>query len=312
MIILKDLHKHYGDLKAVDNVSAEISQGECIGLLGLNGAGKTTLLKMLSCLLLPTAGSISIDGADMAIAAQSVRKKFGFLPETPPLYEEMTIRQFLEFVARLRGVSEEDLAPRVSEVAKQFRLVDVIEQRIETLSWGYKKRVGIAQAIIHKPQIVILDEPIAGLDPAQIVQMRELIHKLRGQHTIILSSHILSEISQTCDRIFIMHRGQIIASGTEEELVGGLNKEQTLSVILRGDPKQAGKVLDDITAIEKWEVVSQDHEELNLIIRVKGERRAELSAAFVQGGLGLLEISKKQDQLESMFLQLTGGRESQP
>ena len=218
MIEINNLYKYYGDQKAVGPLSATIEKGQIVGLLGLNGAGKTTTLRVLACDLLPTSGTVKVGGIDVVERPDEVRKRIGYLPDTPPLYGEMTVREYLTYCARLHGVARADLEKRVSEAIELTEVVDQADQIISSLSHGFRQRVGIAQAIVHRPELVVLDEPISGLDPVQIVEMRELVRSLRGEHTVIVSSHILHEISETCDLILVIRDGQIVASGTEAEL----------------------------------------------------------------------------------------------
>jgi ABC-2 type transport system ATP-binding protein len=310
MIVARELTKNYGWLKAVDDVNFEIAQGECVGLLGLNGAGKTTLLRILSTLLTPTSGKVTVDGTDVVRTPEEVRRRIGFLPEEPPLYGEMTVRNFLEFTARLRKVPGDQVADRVAEAGKRSQVEEVFDQHIETLSYGYKKRVGIAQAVIHRPPLVILDEPIAGLDPAQIVEMRDLVRGLRGEHTVVLSSHILTEISQTCDRILVMHRGRIVAAGSENQLLAGLGRGMRLSVQVAGTREQVEEVLQRVHGLKSFKIVREDDGVLDLEMNADSDQRVEVSRALVHGGLGLMGLARK-DDIESIFLQLTGGREAE-
>ncbi len=313
MITAKNLSKIFGDIRAVDEVSFEIASGESIGLLGLNGAGKTTLLRIMSCLLTPSAGGMSVDGADVVEDSEKVRPRIGYLPEDPPLYGEMSVRSFLEFVARLRKVPDENVMDRVSEAIGKCQLDQVSEQIIETLSYGYRKRVGIAQAIVHKPPLVILDEPIAGLDPAQIVEMRDLVRSLRGEHTIVVSSHILGEISQTCDRIFVIHKGRIQVSGSEQELMSQLKRNWSFSLQVRAERDKIQNVLSAIRGIvdTNWFGKPIDGTE-NLQITAQEDIRAEVARALVRADLDLLEMTQKKDMLESIFLEVTGQKEEQP
>ncbi len=306
MIIAKDLIKNYGELRAIDGVNFEIAEGECIGLLGLNGAGKSTLLRILSCLLMPTSGKVTVGSQDVTHSPEFVRARIGYLPEDPPLYGEMKVGKLLDFVARLRGVPATDVGGRVQHAVERCQLTEVIDQQIETLSYGYRKRVGIAQAIVHDPPLLILDEPIAGLDPAQIVEMREMIRSMRGEHTLVLSSHILGEISQTCDRILVMHQGKIIGAGTEEELSLSLAKDQRLQVRLRASADQVKQVLDGRAAVTEWKIAAQDEGVITVKINTSEDVRAELSRAFVQADLDLLALGRVHDRLETAFLKLTG------
>ena len=306
MIIAKRIIKDYGELRAVSEVDFEIKAGECIGLLGLNGAGKSTLLRMLACLLTPTSGTITVDGVDVTGDSEVVRRKIGYLPEEPPLYTEMTVEAFLEFVARLRKVPENLVKNRVATVVAQCQIGDKLDSRIETLSYGYKKRVGIAQAIVHQPPLVILDEPVAGLDPAQIVEMREMVKGLRGSHTVILSSHILTEISQTCDRLLIMHQGKVVASGTEEELSGRKAGATVLTVLIKGDRAAAESAVRALRPDLVSAASGLEPGTVLLTVEASSDIRAEVSRAVVQAGLGLLGLERKEDLLESIFLKLTG------
>ena len=206
MIRAEGLTKFYDSRCVVDNVSFEIANHEIVGFLGLNGAGKTTVLRMLSGILSPSAGIVEIDGQDLLANPASLRWRIGFLPERPPVYEDMHVRQYLEFAAQLRGQSTH----RVQEVTELTGLENVSKQRIGTLSHGYRQRLGIAQAIVHDPALVVLDEPINGLDPIQIKEMRDLITSLKQRHTVLVSSHILTEISQTCDRILVLQEGKLV------------------------------------------------------------------------------------------------------
>lgn len=312
MITTSHLTKSYGDFRAIDEVSFEIGQGECVGLLGLNGAGKTTLLRLLSCLLTPSSGTASIDNFDVVLQSHQVRQRIGFLPEVPPVYDEMLVSAFLEFAARLRGVDETQVESRVAQATQRCQLQEVVHQRIDTLSYGFKKRVGIAQAIVHHPPLVILDEPIAGLDPAQIVEMRELIRNLRGQHTILLSSHILSEISQTCDRILVIHRGRIAAQGTEDELLGKRAHTADLRLQVKGEPDLVESTIKATVGVVSYRHIEESNGVQTVMVGTEGECRARLAAAIVQAELDLLQLTSGREDLESVFLKLTDAREDSP
>ncbi len=311
MIKTSHLTKYFGEFRAVDDASFGIGQGDCVGLLGLNGSGKTTLLRMLTCLLAPSSGLATIDGVDVSEDSFEVRRRIGFLPEIPPLYGEMRVGRFLAFAARLRGVEGAEVDERVGQAIERCRLSDVVEQLIETLSYGFKKRVGIAQAIVHHPPLVVLDEPIAGLDPAQIVEMRELIRTLRGPHTVLLSSHNLSEISQTCDRLLVMHRGRIAAQGAEDELLGSMTRKKRVRVRLAGDRAKAEQVLGSIEGIDSSRPAGESEGSFALDLTSDRDVRQEAARALVQAGLGLLELVEVTDDLESVFLELTGALEEE-
>lgn len=317
MIVVDKVSKYYGVHPAVHNLEFRIDEGECVGFLGLNGAGKTTTLRILSCLLLPTSGRVTIKGLDAEEAPHEIRKLIGFLPDTPPLYPEMTVRDFLGFAGRLRRMEREAVERRVPEVLSSCGLEDVAQQTIATLSHGYKQRVGIAQAIVHEPKLLILDEPIQGLDPVQIVEMREMIRALRGQHTILLSSHILSEIQQTCDRILMLHEGRIAATAAEEELAGSRGKRIRVRLEVRarsvpdhseGGPESALRTaLRDVSDVLEINVSKQSERsdvwtaDLSLGL----DCREEVAQALVKAGFGLRSLELKSTGLEQMFLQLS-------
>jgi len=309
MIEIKELIKNYGEVRAVDRISCQIAQGECVGLLGLNGAGKTTLLRILACLLTPTSGTVTVDGHDVVRQPEQVRRLIGYLPEEPPLYLEMRVADFLAFVAGIRGVPRMDTGGRVQQALQRCQLEHMAGERIETLSYGYRKRVGIAQAIVHNPPLVILDEPIAGLDPAQIVEMRELIRALRGEHTLVLSSHILAEISQTCDRLLVLQRGRLVGSGTEEAIAGSSGREFRLEVLLRGQRALVEQALGQVEDIDERQLEQRGPDELLLRVVSSQDVRAQLAAQLVGAGLQLLELRRQRDQLEEVFLKLTGSKE---
>lgn len=311
MIKTNHLTKRFGQFQAVEDVSFEIRQGECVGLLGLNGAGKTTLLRILTCLLAPSSGSASIDGLDVSESSFEVRSRIGFLPEVPPLYGEMEVGRFLAFVARLRKVGPAETDAYVQHAIERCQLDRVVGQPIDTLSYGFKKRVGIAQAIVHQPPLVVLDEPIAGLDPAQIVEMRELVRALSGQHTLLLSSHILGEISQTCDRILVMHRGRIAAQGSEEELLASLSPQNRVRVQVIGDRALAEQTLRGLDGVSEIRVLQATDSQVEFELVAGRDVRASVARALVEASLDLIELAPIRDDLESVFLKLTGEQEEE-
>ncbi|UQA57358.1 ABC transporter ATP-binding protein [Polyangium aurulentum] len=309
MIEIVDLYKYYGERRAVGPLSFSIEAGEIVGLLGLNGAGKTTTLRILACDLLPSSGAVRVDGLDVVESPHEVRGRIGYLPDTPPLYGEMTVRAFLHFAARLRGMSKADAEKRVPEVLEATGLAQVDEQLITSLSHGYKQRVGIAQAIVHRPRLLVLDEPISGLDPVQIVEMRELLRGLKGEHTILLSSHILSEISETCDRILVIRDGQIAASGTEAELSSRLVKNQRFDVTVRGDEdraREAALAVPGVVSVEAVDATEPGDGVSTLRVESESDVREAVCKALVVADLGLLEVRRGERELESVFLELAG------
>ncbi|MDI1430318.1 ABC transporter ATP-binding protein [Polyangium sorediatum] len=309
VIEIVDLYKYYGERRAVGPLSFSIEAGEIVGLLGLNGAGKTTTLRILACDLLPSSGSVRVNGLDVVESPHEVRSLIGYLPDTPPLYGEMTVRAYLHFAARLRGLSKASADKRVPEVLEATSLAEVQDQLIASLSHGYKQRVGIAQAIVHGPKLLVLDEPISGLDPVQIVEMRELLRGLKGELTILLSSHILSEISETCDRLLVIRDGQIAASGTEAELSAKLLKNQRIEVTVRGDEekaKEAAGAVPGVVSVEAIDAAESGEGVFALRIESEGDAREAVCRALVTAEIGLLEVRRGERELESVFLELAG------
>jgi ABC-2 type transport system ATP-binding protein len=312
VIEVVDLYKYYGERRAVGPLSFSIEAGEIVGLLGLNGAGKTTTLRILACDLLPSSGAVRVDGLDVVENPHEVRSRIGYLPDTPPLYGEMTVRAYLIFAARLRGMAKGDAEKRVPEVLEATALDAVQGELISSLSHGFRQRVGIAQAIVHRPRLLVLDEPISGLDPVQIVEMRELLRSLKGEHTILLSSHILSEISETCDRLLVIRGGEIAASGTEAELSAKFVKNQRVDVTLRGDEEKAkglSRALAGVVSVEALDAAESGAGVFALRVESEGDIRAALCKALVMADLEVLEVRRGERELESVFLELSGPTE---
>ena len=306
MIEVQSLSRFYGSRCAVSDVSFSIAANEVVGFLGLNGAGKSTTLKVLAGLLLPSGGEVTIDGVDMSEAPIQVRSQIGFLPEDPPLYTEMTVREFLLFVGGLRGMSQSLVNDRLPSVLQKTHLTDVEYRVIGELSHGYRKRVGIAQAIIHEPKLVILDEPISGLDPVQIVEMRQVIQGLRAESTVIVSSHILSEISQTCDRILVLNGGKLVAQGTEIELAGRFHIVGAVDVLVRGEPGMIRTVLEAQEGVKKViEIADPPEGLLRFRVSMSTDVREAVIAALVGKGVGIRGVTDAHDELEGIFLDLT-------
>ena len=306
MIEVEGLTKYYGEHAAIRDLSFTIDKGEVIGFLGLNGAGKSTTLRVLGAVLLPTAGRVKIDGLDLSAQPHEVRKRIGFLPDVPPLYNEMTVGGYLAFVAQLRGVPATEVDQRVREAESKTALGEMHDEVIGTLSHGYRQRVGVAQALVHRPQLLILDEPTSGLDPVQIVEMRKLIRSLKGEHTVLLSSHILSEISQTCDRLLVIDEGKLVASGTETELSKGSGAAVDVEVAGNGDKAKAA--LGGVDGVKGVEVVRSGDGVTQLRVQAAAELRPAIVRALVQGGADVLRVDRAASQLESIFMQLTQTR----
>jgi ABC-2 type transport system ATP-binding protein len=308
MIEVKGLTKYYGEHAAISDLNFSIARGEVIGFLGLNGAGKSTTLKVLGCVLLPTAGIVTVDGIDVASDPHEVRRRIGFLPDAPPLYNEMTVGRYLTFVAQLRGVPAAQAAEAVADAEKKTATVDKHDELIGSLSHGYRQRVGVAQALVHRPQLLILDEPTSGLDPVQIVEMRSMIRDLRGAHTILLSSHILSEISQTCDRLLVIQNGKIVAQGTEEDLAQEMGGGGTIEVEVAAPSARAIEIARSVEGVGEATVLGEADGVATLSFRstlASPDPRPRLARALVQNGVDLLRIDRGAARLESIFLQLT-------
>ena len=310
MIEVSHLSRFYGDHRAVDDVSFTIASNTIVGFLGLNGAGKTTTLKVIAGLLPPSAGTVQVDGEDLASAPESFRKRIGFLPETPPLYVEQTVREFLHFVGRLRGMSSAALKARLPDVMNRCQLHGREDWVIGQLSHGYRKRVGIAQAIIHQPKLVILDEPISGLDPVQIVEMRKVIRGLAEECTVLVSSHILSEIEQTCDRVLVLQRGKLVFGGTADELRGqsdSTTANLSVQMVVRGDAEAATQLLSELEGVSAVSVVKDDAPLVALQVSLTDDIIENLAAAIVGAGMGLRSIQSEEEELEDVFVSLTRG-----
>lgn len=318
MIEIENLYKYYGERRVVGPLSAKIQKGEIVGLLGLNGAGKTTTLRILACDLLPTSGTVRVAGLDVVERPHDVRGKVGYLPDRPPLYDDMTVDEYLGYAARLRRVPAKDVARRVSDVQGLTELGDVRGQLIGTLSHGFRQRLGIAQAIVHRPDFVVLDEPISGLDPLQIVEMRELVRGLRGEHTVVVSSHILHEISETCDRILVIQKGEILWAGSEAELATQAEKGMRVRVTVRVPGASADKAADKaseiargvagVSAVDAMAAAETGEGIATLEVSSESDVRDSLSRTLVAADIGVLELLRQRD-LESTFRALLGDAE---
>ncbi len=312
MIEAERLSKLYGTKAAVWELSFRIESGTVVGFLGLNGAGKTTTLRLLAGDLESSVGTVRIGGVDLSANPREVKRRIGFLPDQPPLYPEMTVRSYLRFAGAIRGLSGSALDQRVREVEKIVRVDEVARDLVGSLSHGYRQRLGIGQAIVHKPELVILDEPITGLDPVQIADMRELIRSLAGEHTVLLSSHILTEISQTCDRILVLGKGRIIADGTEEELGRKLASGGTVDLAVRGDGGTVRGRLAGVSGVRSVDILSEgkaaDAGVVRLRVQADGDVREALARKLVEGGFGLLELKQAAHELEDVFVELTKGQ----
>ena len=310
MIEVENLSKIYGSTPAIQDVTFTVEPGEILGFLGPNGAGKTTTMRILAGYLPATSGTARIAGYDVHEDSMEVRRQIGYLPETPPLYREMTVEGFLHFVARIKGVAAGDRPSRVNTAIERCNLVEKRKVLIRKLSKGFRQRVGIAQALVHDPPAIILDEPTVGLDPRQIIDVRNLIKSLAGEHTIILSTHILPEVSMTCSRVAIINKGRIVATNKPENLmaqfVGGANYE----IEIEGDAIELQKLLQILPGICLVEIVPDDelppNRSLIRIVSTAGtEPGRDIAAVTVGAGFGLHEMRRIRATLEDVFLELT-------
>lgn len=299
MIEVNGLSKFYHGFAAINDVSFSIADGEIVGLLGLNGAGKSTILKILGCFLVPSNGKATVCGFDVEENPHEVRKLIGYLPDTPPLYNEMTVRDYLKYVAKLKDVPNARVSESVSEALASAGLLDIADVVIGELSHGYRQRVGIAQAIVHRPRILIFDEPINGLDPVQIVEMRDLILSLRKKHTVILSSHILSEITRTCDRILIVDEGKLVAQGAEKDLEKSSSGVKFMRLAF--SQEVSDETSDFLRKLNFVKSVTQQSSS-RLGVECDGEKVSDLIREVVQKNLPLTECSPAENHLEALFM----------
>jgi ABC-2 type transport system ATP-binding protein len=308
MIEVQHLTKRYGPLTAVDDVSFRVEKGEILGFLGPNGAGKTTTMRVLTGYMPATEGKAVVANYDVFAQPLEAKRRTGYLPETPPLYPEMTVREYLTFVARIKigRQTKADRQMRVAHVMKRTRVEEVADRDCGKLSKGYRQRVGLAQALIHDPEVLILDEPTAGLDPKQIIETRDLIKSLAGDHTIVLSTHILPEVAQTCQRVVIINKGKVVAVDTPDNLTHQLKGAATLYVQVDGND-QTEMTLSGVPGVKHVLVADRHAQYVGFEIEAEANRdvRRDVARAVVQNGWGLLELRPMRMSLEEIFLQLT-------
>jgi ABC-2 type transport system ATP-binding protein len=314
MIKVEGLTKRYARHVAVKNISFEVGRGEIVGFLGKNGAGKTTTMRVLTCFLPPTAGKATVAGFDVLEQSHEVKKRIGYLPETPPLYPEMEIADYLTFVAKLKGIPSGDIPKRVDEVCERTAIGDVKNKIIGKLSKGYRQRVGLAQAIIHNPPVLILDEPTSGLDPEQQLHVRQLIASLSGDHTIILSTHILSEVEQSCSNVIIINNGEIVAVDSVAALHKRGRSTESVAVEIGGaSSSEARQRLEQVPGVAR--VVSREAKDGFVAFDVEGLENAvvrpELARAVVQSGWNLMQLKPLGESLEEIFLELTSAEKTE-
>jgi ABC-2 type transport system ATP-binding protein len=307
MIEVQGLTKRYGTVTAVNDVTFRVEAGEILGFLGPNGAGKTTTMRVITGYMPATEGKVVVAGHDVFDQPVQAKRRTGYLPETPPLYPDMTVQEYLLFVARIKGVARRDVRGRVDEVMRKTWVADMANRHCVKLSKGYRQRVGLAQAILHNPDVLILDEPTAGLDPKQRVETRQLIRELGGSHTIVLSSHILSEVAETCQRVVIISKGRVVAIDTPDNLTARLRGAETMFLQVAGPEEPVMSALAGIRGVTRAAVTTR-HEQF-IDVEVDTERdvdvRRELASTVVGGGWGLLELRPVRMGLEDIFLKLT-------
>ena len=310
MVHLRDVSKYYGQKRALGPVSLDVEEGTTVGCLGLNGVGKTTLLRILACGLRPSSGTVEIAGLNVLEQPHEVRKRVGYLPELPPVYGDMPVGEYLAFVGRIKGLPKEVLSDRIAEVEHTTHLEEVHDVPTRHLSQGYRQRVGVAQAIIHDPDLLILDEPTHDLDPVQIVEMRELIKNLQGSRTLLISSHILPEISQTCDRLLILNDGRIVASGDEADLRARFLKRTVLQVSVApgtGAPEaDVETLLHGVTGVVRVAEASRGPGEVSYEVHTEGDVRALVCRTLVEAGWDVLGLGAGERELENLFVGLVG------
>jgi ABC-2 type transport system ATP-binding protein len=306
VIEVQHLTKRYGRVTAVDDVSFRVERGEILGFLGPNGAGKTTTMRILTGYMPPTEGKAVVAGFDVFDQPIDAKRRTGYLPETPPLYPDMTVAEYLDFVAKIKGVGA-DRKSRVKQVMERVRVADMATRSCSKLSKGYKQRVGLAQALIHNPDVLILDEPTAGLDPKQIIETRELVKELAGDHTIILSTHILPEVSQTCQRVVIINKGKVVAIDTPDNLTARLRGSETMYVQVDAGGADAASAITRVGGVTR--VAESDRRDGAIGYEVDSEEghdiRRELARTIVTNGWGLMELRPMRMSLEEIFLSLT-------
>ena len=310
MIEVKDLTKYYGDFLAIEGLSFKIAKGEIVGLLGPNGSGKTTTMRILTGYIPPSTGNAEIAGYDVLSSSLQARKHIGYLPETVPLYTDMTVRDYLAYMGSLRGMDRTRIPHRIDEVVDTVKLGDYRDSLIGKLSKGYRQRVGLAQAILHEPEVLILDEPTIGIDPIQVVETRQLIKDLGAEHTLLLSTHILPEVSMVCERVLIIHDGTLVAEDTPANLATRLRGSERIEVDIRGSHTDVTNALRDLPNVTDVNRIGTGDTARYVIDSKSGSDLREQIAALVVGNdWGLLRLESATMTIEEIFLQVTSGNE---
>ena len=309
MIELKNITKYYGDFPAVTDISFKIEKGEIVGLLGPNGAGKSTTMKMITGFMPPTSGELTVGGNDIVSQSIEARRKIGYLPETVPLYTDMTVYSYIEYMGMLRGLSKKNIKSKVDNVIEICKLEDYRNSLISKLSKGFRQRVGISKAIIHEPEVLVLDEPTIGIDPIQVVETRQLIKNLSGEHTLILSSHILPEVSSICERVLIIHEGEIAASDTIENLSSLMSGKNKIEADIIGSPQAIVTELEKINDVKSVQCSinksSSEFSTFSIESEINSDIRSEIAKIIINNDWGLIRLQSMGMSLEDIFLQIT-------
>ncbi len=304
MIEAKGLTKFYGPIGAIKNVSFEIDKGEVVGFLGPNGAGKSTTIRILTCFMPPSSGTARVEGLDVMENSLQIRQKVGYLPESVPLYKDLTVRRFLRFAASAKGVEAKKISAETSRVVSACGLEKNANRIIGNLSKGFRQRVGLAQALLNDPSVLILDEPTIGLDPSHIIEIRRLIQDLREERTILLSSHILPEVAQLCRRVIIINKGEIIATDSPHNLTSQLQKTVKIMLEVSGPTQEFAQAVENMAGVQKVSLESNGTSRFVIETGPSADLRPEIAAMAVQKGCGLLELRTMQLSLEDIFMQL--------
>lgn len=312
MLLVENLVKHYGSHEALKGISFHVEEGQIVGLLGENGAGKSTTMNIMTGYLSATSGTVTIQGIDILEQPKKAKKCLGYLPEQPPLYENMTVREYLQFVSELKGMKKKGVRQEVEDIMEKTNLSEHENVLIKHLSKGYKQRVGLAQALLGNPALLILDEPMVGLDPAQIIEMRQMIRSLGKEHTVILSSHILSEIESVCDHIIILDQGQVVAEDETRQLSEENSNQRQLRLVVKGEKKEIQRILRETELLKRFSLTAEVEKgvyEFQVVSAKNRDIRDDLFLLFAQNQMIVYSVNVEQLSLEEVFMKLTGKEE---
>ena len=312
MLLVENLVKHYGSHQALNGISFHVEEGQIVGLLGENGAGKSTTMNIITGYMSATSGDVTIQGIDILKQPKKAKERLGYLPEQPPLYENMTVREYLQFVSELKGQKKKAARQEVADIMEKTNLLERENVLIKHLSKGYKQRVGLAQALLGNPALLILDEPMVGLDPAQIIEMRQLIRSLGKEHTVILSSHILSEIESVCDHIIILDQGKVVAEDATRQLSEENSNQKQLRLVVKGEKKEIQRILRETELLKRFSLVNEVERgvyEFQVVSAKEQDIRDDLFLLFAQNQMIVYSVNVEQLSLEEVFIKLTGKEE---